>query len=143
MGGIKIKKKIIGTVLFTFLIIIISSPVISSEERGAVLDIEFSSGLNTKMVIRNVGDTDALFVYWNASIAGGFIKKINLSYSGFIGSIPPHEDMIDFVITFPSEQLTGFGKIKITGTVDSLLTSPVVEEINGFLLFFFVIILPS
>jgi len=116
-------------------------PVVSSEEQAAALNIEITGGLHTKMIIRNVGDTDALLVSWNATIAGGFIKKINLSYSGFIGSLPPHNDMIDFVITFPADQLTGFGKVTITGTVDSLLTSPVEKEITGFLFFFYMIIL--
>jgi hypothetical protein len=135
------KLKIIGTVFCTLILAGIFVPVASSEEQGAALDIEISGGFKTKMAIRNVGDTDALLVYWNASISGGFIKKINASYTGFIGSLPPHGDMIDLVITFPSDQLTGFGKVTITGTVDSLLTSPVVEEVDGFLFFFYMIIL--
>lgn len=136
------KKKIIGSIVCMSLIIAIIIPGTSAEDQGAVLDIEISGGLHTKIIIRNVGDTDALLVNVNATIKGGFIRKINLSYSGFVGSLPPHNDMIDLVITFPSNQLIGFGKVKITATADSLLTSPVAEEVDGFLLFFYMIKLP-
>jgi len=136
------RKKAIVVFLCAILTMLAFSPITSSEERGAALDIKISGGLNTKMIVRNVGDTDALLVSWNATITGGFIKKINLSYNGFIGSLPPSNDMVDLVITFPSDQIRGFGRVTITGTADSLLTSPVVEEVDGLLLFFFIVILP-
>lgn len=136
------KKKMIGLIICMFLIAAIILPPISAEDQGAVLDIEITGGLHTKIIIRNVGDTDAVFVNFNASLKGGFIKKINLSYSGFVGSLPPHNDIVDLVITFPSDQLIGFGKVTITATADSLLTSPVEEKVDGFLLFFYMIILP-
>lgn len=142
MGGTIMRKETTVVFLCAILIMLVFSPTISSEERGAALDIKITGGLNTKMIIRNVGDTDALFVYWNTTITGGFIKKINLSYNGFIGSLPPYNDMVDLVITFPSDQIKGFGRVTITGTADSLLTSPVVEQVDGFLLFFFIILLP-
>ena len=133
--------KIIGLFVCVLLIAAITLPVSSAEERGALLDIKISGGLHTKIIVRNIGDADAAFVNVNASIKGGFIKKINLSYSGFVGSLPPHNDMLDLVITFPSDQLKGFGKVTITAAADSLLTSPVVEQVDGFLLFFYMIIL--
>ncbi len=136
------KKKRIGLIICIFLIIAIFLPVTSAEDQGAILDIEITGGLNTKIIIRNVGNTDAVFVNINASLKGGFVKKINLSYSGFVGSLPPHNDMVDLVITFPSDQLIGFGKVTITATADSLLTSPIEEEVDGFLLLFYMIILP-
>jgi hypothetical protein len=135
------KKKILGLFLCLFFIMAMILPETLAENPGAVLDIDISGGLKTKIKIRNVGDADAVFVYFNASIKGGFIKEINMSYSGFVGSLPPTDDMLDLVITFPSDQLFGFGKVTISATADSLLTSPVNEEVDGFLLFFYMIIL--
>ena len=112
-----------------FLIAATILPATSAEGLGAILGIEITGGLHTKIIIRNVGDTDAVFVNINVSLKGGFVKKINISYSGFVGSLPPHNDMEDLVITFPSDQLIGFGKFTITATSDSLLTSSVEEEL--------------
>jgi hypothetical protein len=117
------------------------SHIIPAEEQGAALEIEFFGGFKTGIVLRNIGDTDALFVNWNISIDGGFIKKINVSKSGFIGSLPPHNGMIDLVITLPSDQISGFGRVTIKATADSLLTSKIEKEIDGLLFFFFVILL--
>ena len=135
------KKKILGLILCIFFIMATILPETLAENPGAVLDIEISGGFKTKIKIRNVGDADAVFVNLNASIKGGFIKEINLSYSGFVGSLPPHNDMVYLVIAFPSDQLVGFGKVTIKATADSLLTSPVEEEVDGFLLFFYMILL--
>lgn len=127
------------------LMLFISVPVLSvssAEERGAALEIEIFGGLHTGAKIRNIGDSDALFVFWNVSAEGGFIKKINVSTSGVVGSLPPHEGMVDLVITLPSDQIRGFGRVKIKVTADSLFTSEINKEVDGFLLFFFMIILP-
>ena len=113
----------------------------TAEERGAALEIEIFGGFKTGAIIRNVGDTDALLVSWNISLEGGFLKKINVSSLGFVGSLPPHNGMVDLVITLPPDQITGFGKVTITVTADSLLTSQIKKEAEGLLLFFFVLIL--
>ena len=135
------KTKLVGILVCMLLITIPISQMSSAEEQGAALEIEFFGGLKTGMIIRNIGDTDALFVYWNISIDGGFIKKVNISKSGFIGSLPPHDDMIDLVITLPKDQISGFGKVTIKATADSLFTSRIEKEVDGLLLFFFVLLL--
>ncbi len=114
----------------------------SAEDRGAALEVEIFGGFHTGAIIRNVGDTDALFVSWNVSIYGGFIKKINVTSKGVVGSLPPHNGMVDLVITLPSDQIIGFGRITIKATADSLFTSPIEKEVDGFMLFFFMILLP-
>lgn len=135
------KAKLLGILVCMLFLTIPISQIVPAEEQGAAFEIEFFGGLKTGMILRNIGDTDALFVYWNISIDGGFIKKINVSKSGFIGSLPPHNGMIDLVITLPSDQISGFGRVKIKATADSLLTSKIEKEIDGLLFFFFVILL--
>ena len=136
------KKKIIGIFVCILLIAVPILPMTSAEDRGAALEVEIFGGFHTGAIIRNVGDTDALFVSWNVSIYGGFIKKINVTSKGVVGSLPPHNGMVDLVITLPSDQIIGFGRITIKATADSLFTSPIEKEVNGFMLFFFMILLP-
>ena len=135
------KKKLLGIFVFVVLVTLSIYPMSSAEEQGAALEIEFFGGFKTGMTIRNVGDTDALLVSWNISLEGGFIKKINVSSLGFVGSLPPHNGMVDLVITLPSDQITGIGKVTIKATADSLFTSQINKETEGLLLFFFVILL--
>jgi len=136
------KKKILGILVCAVLITLSIFPMSSAEERGAALEIEIFGGFKTGIIIRNVGDTDALLVSWNVSLEGGFLKKINVSSLGFVGSLPPHNGMVDLVITLPADQITGFGKVTIIATADSLFTSQIKKEAEGLLLFFFVLILP-
>ena len=136
------KKKIIGIFVCILLIAVPILPMTSAEDRGAALEVEIFGGFHTGAIIRNVGDTDALFVSWNVSIYGGFIKKINVTSKGVVGSLPPHNGMVDLVITLPSDQITGFGRVTIKVTADSLFTSPIEKEVDGFMLFFFMILLP-
>ena len=135
-------KKILGIFVSMLLISVPVLSVSSSEDQGAALEIEIFGGLHSGAKIRNIGDTDALFVYWNISAEGGLIKKINVSYDGIVGSLPPYDDMVELVITFPSDQIRGFGRVTIKITAGSLLTSEIVKEVDGFLLFFFMILLP-
>jgi len=135
-------KKILGIFVFILLINIPVLSVSSVEDKGAALEIEIFGGLHTGAKIRNIGDTDALFVFWNVSAKGGFIKNINVSTSGVVGSLPPHNSMVDLVITLPSDKIRGFGIVKIMVTAGSLFTSEINKEVDGFLLFFFMIILP-
>jgi hypothetical protein len=134
--------KIVGILVCMLLIAVPILPVTSAEDQGAALEIEIFGGFHTGAIIRNVGDTDALIVSWNISIYGGFIKKINVTSKGVVGSLPPHNGMVDLVITLPSDQITGFGRVTITAIADSLLTSPIEKEVDGLMLFFFMIILP-
>ncbi len=136
------KKKVLGIFVFMLLIVSPVLSVSSAEDSGAALELEIFGGLHTGAIIRNIGDTDALFVFWNVSAEGGFIKKINVTSSGVVGSLPPHDGIVDLVITLPSDQIRGFGRVKIKVTADSLLTSDIEKEVDGFLLFFFMIILP-
>ena len=136
------KKKIIGIFVCILLIAVPILPMTSAEDRGAALEVEIFGGFHTGAIIRNVGDTDALFVSWNVSIYGGFIKKINVTSKGVVGSLPPHNGMVDLVINLPSDQITGFGRVTIKATADSLFTSPIEKEVDGFMLFFFMILLP-
>ena len=136
------KKKIIGIFVCILLIAVPILPMTSAEDRGAALEVEIFGGFHTGAIIRNVGDTDALFVSWNVSIYGGFIKKINVTSKGVVGSLPPHNGMVYLVITLPSDQVTGFGRVTIKVTADSLFTSPIEKEVDGFMLFFFMILLP-
>jgi hypothetical protein len=136
-------KKIIGIFICMLLISIPVLSVSSAEDKGAALEIEVFGGLHTGVTIRNVGDTDALFVYWNITAEGGFIKKINVTSSGVVASLPPNnDDMVELKITLPSDQIRGFGKITIKVRAGSLLTSEIEKEVDGFLLFFFLILLP-
>jgi hypothetical protein len=135
------KLKVLGISVCMLLITIPVFQMSSAKEQGAALEIEFFGGLETGMKLRNIGDADALFIYWNISLEGGFLKKINISKTGFIGSLPPHNGMVDLVVTLPSDQISGFGKVTITATADSLFTSPIEKEVEGLLLFFFVLIL--
>jgi len=137
------EKKILGIFVCMLLIAVPVLTVTSAEDRVAALEIEIFGGFHTGAIIRNVGDTDAIFVIWNVSAEGGFIKKINVSSSGIVGSLPPHNGMVELVITLPSDQIRGFGRVTIKVTADSLFTSKIEKEVDGFLLFFFMIILPQ
>jgi hypothetical protein len=136
------KKKVLGIFVCMLLIVVPVLSVSSAEDSGAALEIEIFGGLHTGAIIRNIGDTYSLFVFWNVSAEGGFIKKINVASSGVVGSLPPHDGIVDLVITLPSDQIRGFGRVKIKVTADSLFTSDIEKEVDGFLLFFFMIILP-
>ncbi len=136
-------KKILGIFVCMLLIAVPVLTVTSAEDKGAALEIEIFGGLCTGIIIRNVGDTDALFVIWNVSVDGGFIKIINVSSSGVVGSLPPYNGIVELVITLPSDQIRGFGRVTIKVTADSLFTSKIEKEVDGFLLFFFMILLPQ
>jgi len=136
-------KKMIGIFVCMLLISVPVLSVSSAEDKGAALEIEIFGGLHTGAKIRNIGDTDALFVFWNITAEGGLLKKINVSSSGMVGSLPPYDDSVELVITLPSDQIRGFGKLTIKVTADSLFTSEIEKEVDVFLLFFFMIILPK
>jgi len=138
-----VNKKILGIFVCMVLMVIPVMSVTSTENRGAALEINILGGFHPRVKIRNLGDTDALFVYWNVSAEGGLIKEINVSSSGLIGSLPPYNGVVELVINFPSDQIRGFGRIRIKVTAGSLFTSEIEKEVDGFLLFFFVIILPD
>lgn len=134
------------TVCIFVCMLLITIPILSAssgEDKGAALEIEVFGGLHTGVKIRNIGDTDALFVSWNITAQGGLLKKINISSSGVVASLPPYDDSVELVITLPSDQIRGFGKLTIKVTADSLLTSEIEKEVDVFLLFFFMIIMPK
>ena len=135
------KIKIIGSIICILLLTIPVLSTASTEPKGAVLELEIFGGLRTGAKIRNVGDTDALFVYYNVSINGGFLKPVNYTITGGVGSLPVHNGAIDLVITIPSTYTQAFGKVTITATTDSLLTSPITKQTDALMLFFFVILM--
>jgi len=156
----KFKKGIVLGIGFLFVVILIATPAIGYKnnylkniepassnnkpiDKGAALEIEIFGGFHTGAFIRNIGDTDALLVYWNITVEGGLLKPINVSNSGGVGSLPPYSNGVDLRITLPSDKLQGFGKIKIKVTADSLLTSQIEKEADAFLLLFYMIILPD
>ena len=134
-------RKIFGIILCMLLIALPILTTASSEPKGAALDIEIFGGLKCGAKIRNVGDTDALFLGYNLTISGGFLKPINSTITGFLGNLPPHNGAVDLVITFPSDQIAGFGKVTITAQADSLNTSPIERQADAIVFFFFVILL--
>ena len=135
------KTKIIGSILCILLLTIPVLSTASTEPKGAVLELELFGGLKTGAKIRNVGDTDALLIYYNVSINGGFLKPINYTISGGVGSLPVHNGAVDLVITIPSTYTQAFGKVTLTATADSLFTSPITKQTDALLLFFFVILM--
>lgn len=135
------KTKLIGSIICILLLTIPVVSIASSEPKGAVLELEIFGGLKTGVKIRNIGDTDALFVSYNVSINGGFLKPVNYTLTGGLGSLPVHNGAIDLVITIPSTYTQAFGKVTITATVDSLLTSPITKQTDALLLFFFILLL--
>jgi hypothetical protein len=135
------KTKLIGTIICILLLTIPVLSTASTEPKGAVLELEIFGGLSAGAKLRNIGDTDALFVFYNISINGGFLKPINYTITGGLGTLPQHNGAVDLVITFPSSVIQGFGKATITATADSLTTSPITTQADALVLFFFVLIL--
>jgi hypothetical protein len=135
------KRKIFGIIICLLLLTIPVLTISSTEPTGAALEIEIFGGLRTGMKLRNIGEDDALFVYYNLSITGGFLKPINYTNTGFLGTLPPSQGVLDVVITVPTTYTQAFGKVIITATADSLLTSPITKQQDALLLFFFVLLL--
>ena len=132
-------RKIFGIIFCTLLITLPVLTTVSTEPKGAALEIEIFGGLKCGAKIRNIGDTDALLVGYNISISGGFLKPINSTITGFLANLPPHNGVVDLVLTFPSDQITGLGKVTITAQADSLTTSPIEKQVDAIVFFFFVI----
>ena len=83
------------------------------------------------LIIDNNGDGDATGVDFYFSADGGILSNINETSDGIITSIPAGTSWTNKLSFF------GFGQVDIVATVDEVT---VIE--TGFVLFFFVIILP-
>ena len=130
--------KIIGILVCIFLLTIPVFTTTSTQPTGAALELELFGGFRTGAKIRNVGDSDAIFVFYNVSINGGLFKPINHTITGGLATLPPCQGVIDYVITIPPAVTQGIGKITLIATVDSLTTAPITKQADGLLLFFII-----
>ena len=100
------------------------------------LEIEITGGFGAHVVIRNVGDYDAIDVEWSVNITGGILGRIDHHFGGTIGILPAgNETTIEI-----SSLIVGLGPIEIAVTADASNAEPVIETKNGFIFLFFVIL---
>jgi len=107
----------------------------TTELAETTLGIEITGGFGVHVVIRNVGDTDAIDVEWNVDITGGFLGRIDWSDEGYVSILPSDGEI---VVDIPL--IIGLGPIEITATAYASNAEAVSEAKNGFILLFFVIL---
>jgi len=109
---------------------------VSLELDAPELEIEITGGFGAHVVIRNVGDYDAIDVEWSVNITGGILGRIDHHFGGTIGILPAgNETTIEI-----SSLIVGLGPIEIAVTADASNAEPVIETKNGFIFLFFVIL---
>jgi glucose/arabinose dehydrogenase len=86
-----------------------------------------------KADIINTGETPITEVAWEISINGGILKRINQQTTGVESEIPANQSK-----TIRSSPFFGLGRINIKITVNN-----VDKNVNGLILFFFIIIFPE
>jgi len=107
----------------------------TTELSDTELEIEITGGFGVHVVIRNVGDYDAIDVEWNVDITGGVLGGINWSDDGYVSILPPDGEM---VLDIPL--IIGLGRIEIAAAADASNAEAVSETKNGFIILFFVIL---
>ncbi|MFO7677887.1 MAG: FG-GAP-like repeat-containing protein [Thermoplasmatota archaeon] len=105
-------------------------------EAEGLLEIGDVSGglMSVKAEIINSGDIDIGEVNFSITIDGNFVF-LGKNYSDVISEIPVNDTVI-----VTSKPVFGLGKIAVTISADSFEAPAVSKTVNGFLLFFFVIL---
>jgi len=105
------------------------------EEGGIVLEIgEITGGLfNSDVVIKNIGQRDALNINWSVNLYGGLII-FGVRTTGLIDSIPAGEER-----AVSTDFIFGLGETVMTVKADVSESSDI-KEVEVFILLFFVII---
>lgn len=99
------------------------------------LSIEFvKSGFGgLSVVIKNIGEYEAVDILWNLNITGGILGLINTYIEGDADVLPVGDE-----ITVELPMLFGLGPLKIVAIADAANADEVTETWNGFILFIFI-----
>ncbi len=85
--------------------------------------------------ITNTGSLDAKSVTWNISITGGILKRINVRSTGTVDTLAQGSST-----TIISDRIPlGLGRLQITVKVKATQSDTVIQNAQGFKLFFLVI----
>jgi len=102
-----------------------------------ILQIEILLGRNLRVTVSNVGDGDAIDVYWSLDIVGGFFGFIDYHIGGTVDILTAGNKTS--VETFKAP--CGFGKIDLDIRVGASNSEESVYLIDGRIFFFLIIIL--
>lgn len=96
---------------------------------------DVSGGFEINSEIKNIGDVNATNVVWNISVKGGLLGFIDKSTEGTIETL-----LIGDSETVTLKPIIGFGSVNITISANAPFGNHAEKTLNGFVLFFYVIV---